>query len=69
MAAHSGGRRWVPQYWLECEEVAPGLHRLPRMSSGSADVALVESAYEYRLVYDVARDMWRLDRRRFVPGG
>lgn len=66
--ASVGGRRWVPVYWLHHDEVAEGLDRLSNLNIGGASAALVERTFEYRLVWDPERSLWRLDRRRFVAG-
>lgn len=66
----SGGRRWVAWHWLavahtiDTEEGKP-LDRLP----AGRPTDLVDREYEYRLCWDVDHAMWRVDRRRFVPGG
>lgn len=67
MVARTGpGRRWVPMYWLVAESAGDGWERLPRLSGGQG---LVAREYEYRVLYDAERGMWRVDRRRTAAGG
>jgi hypothetical protein len=63
--SRSGGRRWSPSHWVVSTPVAEGLDRLA--SSRPTDV--VDRTLEYRVVWDESRNMWRVDTRRFVPGG
>lgn len=65
---NTGGRRWVPVYWLAHAEVADGLDRLVHLHTSATTASLVERDYEYRLCWDPERSLWRLDRRRFVAG-
>jgi hypothetical protein len=57
----SGGRRWVPMFWVEGESVGEGLDRLHDLGPSAR---VFERDYEYRMVWDPERGMWRLDRRR-----
>jgi len=66
--ANIGGRRWQPLYWLAYEPSADGMHTLSGFLS-SKKGSTVDPGYEYRLVYDTTRDMWRLDQRVHTEGG
>jgi len=60
-----GGRRWTPSHWVVSTPVSEGLDRLP--VGRPTDV--VDRTLEYRVVWDESRNMWRVDTRRYVPGG
>lgn len=67
------GRRWKPvRYMITCpyEGLSEDSHVLDRMDWMSSDggSAVIDRAYEYRLVYDSHHDLWRLDIRVHVPG-
>jgi hypothetical protein len=51
-----GGRRWTSVLWIAPED----LDNLAPM---------LDPEYEFRLSWDLGRDLWRFDRRRHVPGG
>jgi hypothetical protein len=51
-----GGRRWTSVLWIAPSD----LDNL---------AALLDPEYEFRLSFDLARELWRFDRRRHVPGG
>lgn len=68
------GRRWVPMYWLAYEPIPD--HPEGRVRHAVVVVAPGESVErplypdtEYRLSFDAAGDMWRLDRRSHAEGG
>jgi len=66
--ATQGGRRWIALYWLAYDSAPDGLHVLSGFLS-SKKGSTVDPNYEYRLVYDELKDMWRLDQRVHVTGG
>lgn len=58
------GRRWSPQYWIEGDEVSPGVWILQRPPGSGFKEEL-----EYRFVFDRERRLWRVDARVYVQGG
>lgn len=68
-AQTGGGRRWVPLYWLHFEQACGTLDQLTHLAQGGSSASVVDRAFEYRLLFDLERDLWRLDRRKHVPGG
>lgn len=54
-ASLMGGRRWVAVCWVECV-------------ADAAPVLTPDTDWEWRISWDATRDLWRVDRRRNVPG-
>jgi hypothetical protein len=59
-------RPWSSFTFLPTESVGDGLDRL---LSEVVPSGLVERGYQYRLIWDSERLMWRVDRRVNAPGG
>lgn len=58
-------RRWNTLGWLPATQLPDGSHRV--------DLTVLDQRlnphWEYRLLYDSARGLWRLDRRAHADGG